>query len=254
MLLGGIDLFFVWLIVNLAIGIGVLYKKRTAPIALTMMGIYVSLVLVVRRRSIGAFRSLVPMTTGKKILIALGILLVGAAVVAANLWFGRDAALAVTTEAIKARDLEAIVSASGKIQPKRLVQIAAETSGRVVDLAVNEGDRITKGQFLLQIDPRLLRTRVDSGTASLSAAEASLEQQRQSIQTSRVQLDQAQKNLARQQELWKQAAHDARGARARGERRPLRGVGASRSASGRSTRRKRASARSAPASRAPATT
>jgi HlyD family secretion protein len=144
------------------------------------------------------------MTTGKKILVATAIVLVGGAVVAANLWFGREAALEVTTEAIKARDLEAIVSASGKIQPKRLVQIAAETSGRVVDLAVNEGDRITKGQFLLQIDPRLLRTRVDSGTASLSAAEASLEQQRQSIQTSRVQLDQAQKNLARQQELWKQ--------------------------------------------------
>ena len=36
-----------------------------------------------------------------------------------------------------ARDLEAIVSASGKIQPKRLVNITAETPGRVVDLAVN---------------------------------------------------------------------------------------------------------------------
>lgn len=47
MLLGGIDLFFIWLIVNEAIGIGVLYKKRTAPIALTMLGIYVSVVLVI---------------------------------------------------------------------------------------------------------------------------------------------------------------------------------------------------------------
>ena len=144
------------------------------------------------------------MMTGKKILIALGIILTGAAIAVANLWFARDAALRVTTEAIRNRDLEAIVSASGKIQPKRLVQIAAETPGRVVDLAVNEGDRVSKGQFLLQIDPRLLRTRVDSGSASLSAAEAALEQQRQSIQTARVQIDQAQKNLARQQELWKQ--------------------------------------------------
>ena len=144
------------------------------------------------------------MTTGKKILIALGIILTGAAIAVANLWFARDAALRVTTEAVRNRDLEAIVSASGKIQPKRLVQIAAETPGRVVDLAVNEGDRVSKGQFLLQIDPRLLRTRVDSGSASLSAAEAALEQQRQSIQTARVQIDQAQKNLGRQQELWKQ--------------------------------------------------
>ena len=62
------------------------------------------------------------------------------------------------------------MSASGKIQPKRLVNISAETPGRVVDLAVNEGDRVKKGQFLLQIDPKSLRTRVDSGTASLQAA------------------------------------------------------------------------------------
>ena len=84
--------------------------------------------------------------------------------------------LTVTTEAIRERDLDAVVSASGKIQPKRLVNISADTPGRVVDLAVNEGDRVRKGQFLLQIDPRSLRTRVDSGAASLEAAEASLEQ------------------------------------------------------------------------------
>ena len=38
-----------------------------------------------------------------------------------------------------------IVSASGKIQPKRFVNISADTSGRVVDLAVNEGDRVDAG-------------------------------------------------------------------------------------------------------------
>src|ERR671923_1324557 len=110
----------------------------------------------------------------KNILIIVGVVLVGAAVVAANLYFRRDKGLAVTTEVIRARDLEAIVSASGKIQPKRLVQISADTPGRVVNLAVNEGDRITKGQFLLQIDPKSLRTRVDSNAAALGAAQASL--------------------------------------------------------------------------------
>jgi len=140
----------------------------------------------------------------KNILIAATVVLVGAAVVAANLWYTRTPATAVTVETIKTRDLEAIVSASGKIQPKRLVNISADTSGRVVDLAVNEGDRIRKGQFLLQIDPKSLRTRVDSGTASLQAAEGSLEQLRQSVETARAQLDQAQKNLARQKDLWNQ--------------------------------------------------
>ena len=103
----------------------------------------------------------------KNILITIGIVIVAAAVVAANLYFRKDSGLPVTTEGIKARDLEAVVSSSGKIQPKRLVKISAETPGRVVDLAVNEGDRVKVGQFLLQIDPKSLRTRVDSGAASL---------------------------------------------------------------------------------------
>src|SRR5262245_44214458 len=133
--------------------------------------------------------------TRKNVLINAAIVLIGAAVVAANLYFKRDKGLAGTTEAIKARDLEAIVSASGKIQPKRLVNISADTPGRVVNLAVNEGDRITKGQFLLQIDPRSLRSRVDSGTASLQAAQMSLDQMRQAAATARVQLEQAQQTL-----------------------------------------------------------
>src|SRR5258706_6250169 len=140
----------------------------------------------------------------KNVLIAVAVVLVGAAVVAANLYFKRDKGLSVTTDVIKARDLEAIVSASGKIQPKRLVNISADTPGRVVDLAVNEGDRVHPGQFLLQIDPKSLRTRVEGGTASMRAAEESLESMRQSIETAKVQLQQAQQNLARQQDLWKQ--------------------------------------------------
>src|ERR1043165_2140657 len=142
--------------------------------------------------------------TRKNVLIAFGVLLVAAAVVGANLWFKRDKSPALTVEAIKARDLEAVVSASGKIQPKRLVNISADTPGRVVNLAVNEGDRVHIGQFLLQIDPKSLKTRVDSGSASLQSQQESLEQMRQSIETAKVQLQQAQQNLARQQDLWRQ--------------------------------------------------
>jgi len=96
------------------------------------------------------------------------------------------------------------VSASGKIQPKRLVNITAETTGRVVNLAVNEGDRVRVGQFLLQIDPKTLRSRVDNSEASLEVASVSLEQMRQSVETAKVQLEQAKQTLTRQQGLWKQ--------------------------------------------------
>lgn len=130
--------------------------------------------------------------------------MIAAAAGGARYYFKKDTGPTVTVESVRARDLEAIVSASGKIQPKRLVNISADTSGRVVDLAVNEGDRVAKGQFLLQIDPKSLRTRVDSGTASLQAAESSLDQQRQSVETARVQMEQAQKTLARQRDLWNQ--------------------------------------------------
>ena len=140
----------------------------------------------------------------KNVLIAIVIVLIGAGVVAANLYYKKDKGLTVTTDVIKTRDLEAVVSASGKIQPKRLVNIAAETPGRVVNLAVQEGDRIHKGQFLLQIDPKSLSTRVDSGTASLQANVLTLDQMRQSIETARVQIDQAQQNLTRQRNLWAQ--------------------------------------------------
>src|SRR6185369_8544394 len=140
----------------------------------------------------------------KNVFITIVVVLIGAAVVAANVYYKKDKGLAVTTDVIKSRDLEAIVSASGKIQPKRLVNISADTPGRVVNLAVNEGDRIHKGQFLLQIDPKSLSTRVDSGSASLQANIQTLDSMRQSIETARAQLVQAQQTLARQQDLWKQ--------------------------------------------------
>jgi HlyD family secretion protein len=138
------------------------------------------------------------------VVVALAAVVVGAAGFALDRWFRREKPLSVTAEAIKMRDLEAVVSATGKIQPKRSVNISADTVGRVVDLAVNEGDRVKKGQFLLQVDPRSLRTRVQSGAASLQAAQSALEQLRQSVETARIQLQQARQTFQRQQDLWSQ--------------------------------------------------
>ena len=92
----------------------------------------------------------------KKVSIIVGIVLVLAAVVAANLYYRRDTGLSVNAEAVRSRDLEAIVSASGKIQPKRQINVSANTTGRVTRVAVEEGQRVKTGQFLLEIDPRSL--------------------------------------------------------------------------------------------------
>jgi HlyD family secretion protein len=110
----------------------------------------------------------------------------------------------VNVEAIQRRDLEAVVSASGKIEPKRSVNISADTMGRVTNLAVNEGDIVKRGQFLLQIDPRNFRSAVERGEASVQAARSGLERLRTNVQSGREALNLAQETLRRQRELWKE--------------------------------------------------
>ena len=108
----------------------------------------------------------------------------------------------VTVETIQKRDLEAIVSASGKIEPKKTVNISAQTMGRVTRLAVQEGDRVKAGQFLLQIDPVNAEAAVRRDVAAVAGAHTSLEQSRVSLQSSKANLDIARQSLKRQQELW----------------------------------------------------
>jgi HlyD family secretion protein len=139
----------------------------------------------------------------KKVIIGAVVLVLGAALVFANLRFSRPEGVSVNAEAIERRDLEAVVSASGKIRPKRSVNISADTMGRVTDLAVNEGEQVRRGQFLLQIDPRTLRSAVQRGEAGLEAAESQVKQLRVSVETARVTLQQARDNVERQRELWK---------------------------------------------------
>ena len=46
-LLGAIDLFIVWWMISLAIGLAVLYRKRTGPIAATLLVLYVAIGIVI---------------------------------------------------------------------------------------------------------------------------------------------------------------------------------------------------------------
>jgi HlyD family secretion protein len=136
-------------------------------------------------------------------LIGVGIVVVLGAIVFANLKFKQQTGTAVNVEAVQKRDLQAIVSASGKIQPHNSVNISADTMGRVTNLAVDEGYRIKKGQFLMQIDPKLLAMSVDQGEASLAAARSTMEQLRVATDSAKAGLKTAQDAFARQQQLWK---------------------------------------------------
>jgi len=108
----------------------------------------------------------------------------------------------VTGETVQQRDLEALVSASGKIEPKRSVNISAQTMGRVTSIGVREGDRVRSGQFLLQIDPIAAQSAVRRDEAGVAGARTGLEQSRVQVQSARAGLDVARQSLKRQQELW----------------------------------------------------
>jgi RND family efflux transporter MFP subunit len=134
-------------------------------------------------------------------LAAVAIVVIGLAV-SATVWLRRVDYPRVTVESLRARDLEAIVSASGKIQPRRQVNVSANTVGRVTRLAVEEGQRVRAGQFLLEIDPRSLEGQLQRGEASVAAARSSLEQSRTAVDQARTALDLARQNLKRQSDLW----------------------------------------------------
>jgi HlyD family secretion protein len=139
--------------------------------------------------------------TRKKVLIGLGLVVVLGAMVWANFAFKKDKGTTVTVEVIKQRDLEAIVSASGKIRARRTVNITSEVSGKVVQLAVDEGQRVKTGQFLLQVDPRNVRSRLQVSEATLEQQKIAQQQARTMLENARVNLKQAQDELNRQRAL-----------------------------------------------------
>lgn len=106
----------------------------------------------------------------------------------------REKGIEVRFEQVGRRDLVAAVTASGKIQPKKKVDVSADITGRITRIAVREGDLVQKGQFLLQIDPTIYQANLQRATAVMSSAEASAVQ-------ARANRDQSQRSLERTKEL-----------------------------------------------------
>src|SRR6266702_3057879 len=137
------------------------------------------------------------MSKRNKVLVGAGaaVLIVGLVVISAGA--RRERGVEVRFEKAGRRDLVAAVTASGKIQPKKKVDISADITGRITKLAVREGDLVTNGQFLLQIDPTIYEANLQRAQALLSAAQAGAVQ-------ARANRDQAQRALGRTKELHQQ--------------------------------------------------
>src|SRR5947209_13755248 len=105
-------------------------------------------------------------------------------------------AVSVRIEPVQKRDLIASVTASGNVTPHTKVDLSSDITGKIVQLAVKEGQIVSKGQFLLQIDQQEAQANVQRAEAALSAAKASAAQ-------ARANLLQAQKSYDRSLEIKK---------------------------------------------------
>jgi HlyD family secretion protein len=99
----------------------------------------------------------------------------------------------VEVATVAREDLQAKVTANGKVQAKKKVDISATIPGQIVHLAVKEGDRVEKGQFLLQIDATNPR-------ATARSTEFSMQALTQEQESARATLDQARSDLRRAEE------------------------------------------------------
>lgn len=135
------------------------------------------------------------MGTKAKIFIGVAVAgIVGAAVIL-NLQGDRTPTTEVEVETVKRRQLVSIVEASGQIEPSTSVDISSDVIGRIVAIGPEEGDRVQKGDFLLQIDSARLEQRVAQFKAARDSAVA---RKAQTVAN----LEKFELEYARQKRLW----------------------------------------------------
>jgi multidrug efflux pump subunit AcrA (membrane-fusion protein) len=103
---------------------------------------------------------------------------------------GRDLPRVTTAEVIR-RDLVARVTCNGKVQARKKVELSAPIAGQIVNLVIREGDRVEKGDFLLQIDKVTFQATADSSKAALEALFSDRDASRATLERSRIEYEKA---------------------------------------------------------------
>jgi HlyD family secretion protein len=105
-----------------------------------------------------------------------GVILVLAAIGGLTAMKRGNKAVEVRIEDVQNRDLVASVTASGQVRPQTKVDLSSDITGKIVKLAVKEGQMVTKGQFLLQIDAQQADAAVQRSAAALASSRAQMAQ------------------------------------------------------------------------------
>ncbi len=131
----------------------------------------------------------------KKPLIAAAVIAVLVLITWASIRDGQPRGTSVDTEGAERRTVSSRVKATGEITPERKVEISAKVVGEIIALPVIEGQEVSSGQLLVEIERDLYEGARDQARAALRQAEVS----RRRIE---VQLVDAQRNLRRVRQLF----------------------------------------------------
>ena len=134
------------------------------------------------------------------IISAVAIVVLG---IAGKWYGGRETLDEVDVEQAAVRDIVERVSASGKIQPETEVNITAEVSGQILALPVKEGDRVEKGDLLVQINPDLYEAALNRAQAAANSARSNLASAKAQHAQANAQFFAAEKNWQRTQQLFR---------------------------------------------------
>jgi len=138
------------------------------------------------------------MSTRGKVLVGAGVVVFVVGLVVVSAGARRDRGQEVRFDKVGRRDLVAAVTASGKIQPKKKVDVSADITGRITKIAVREGDFVKQGQFLIQIDPTVYEANLQQAAATMASSQAAAVQ-------AKANSDQAERALGRTKELHTQS-------------------------------------------------
>jgi HlyD family secretion protein len=110
-------------------------------------------------------------------------------------WIGNEYRQKVLAEKAQFRTITETITANGKIKPELEVKISSDVSGEIVELLVQEGDDVKKGQVLARIQPDIYERHLEKMEASLKSAQANVAQ-------SEANYEQKQLAFKRNEELW----------------------------------------------------
>jgi HlyD family secretion protein len=114
----------------------------------------------------------------KKQIIFGSIGLIVLFIVASIIWSKREKPIPVTTEKAIRKTIVQTVSATGKVQPETEVKISPEVAGEIIELPVEDGKTVKKGDLLVRIRPDSYKAQVEQQEAAISSAKATNLQQK----------------------------------------------------------------------------